>query len=317
MGKNRKQHYIPQCYLRLFSDDKKHIWTFDKEKGQEYSSTISDVCTKNDFYTISDNYISDNEDISSLSIEKDFFADEYEPKFSEYLLNINNMAIEAIQKSSNIIVLNDEQKNEFAKQIAIQWLRLPSIRYDNESTFEEFMPSMINLFSEGLAKEKNNPDIAKLNIKASIADKSVYHAKSTFLDDDLVDFYANKLSNNIWIFSYSCDGDFYTSDFPITVSPHKQGVRPICQGLAQYGAELTFPLSKNLALTIWDKEFFKDKLNDDLSLIIATPKEIRAFNSIRYFYTKRQLFCNKRNFDFIKLINQINPISLDPFSRKL
>lgn len=315
MGKNRKQHYIPQCYLRLFSDDKKHIWTFDKEKGQEYSSTISDVCTKNDFYTISDNYISDNEDISSLSIEKDFFADEYEPKFSEYLLNINNMAIEAIQKSSNIIVLNDEQKNEFAKQIAIQWLRLPSIRYDNESTFEEFMPSMINLFSEGLAKEKNNPDIAKLNIKASIADKSVYHAKCTFLDDDLVDFYANKLSNNIWIFSYSCDGDFYTSDFPITVSPHVQGVRPICQGLAQYGAELTFPLSKNLALIIWDKEFFKDKLNDDLSLKIATPKEIRAFNAVRYAYAQRQLFCNRNSFDVVKFLSKINPIFLNPFGK--
>lgn len=32
MGKDKKQHYIPQCYLRLFSDDQKHIWTFDKKR---------------------------------------------------------------------------------------------------------------------------------------------------------------------------------------------------------------------------------------------------------------------------------------------
>jgi len=315
MGKNKKQHYIPQCYLRLFSDDKKHIWTFDKEKGQEYSSAISDVCTKNDFYTISDDYITNNEQISPLSIEKDFFAVEYEPKYSEYLLYINNMALEAIHDSSNRMNLKDEQKNKFAKLIAIQWLRLPSIRYENESSFEDLMPEMLRLFSEGLAKETNNPEIAKLNIKASIVDKSVHHAKCTFLDDNLVGVYANELSKNIWIFSYSCDGDFYTSDFPITVSPHVQGVRPICQGLAQYGAELTFPLSKNLALTIWDKEFFKDKINDDLSLTIATPKEIRAFNAVRYAYAQRQLFCNKNNFDVVKSLTKTNPIFLNPFSK--
>lgn len=46
MGKDKKQHYIPQCYLRLFSNDQKHIWTFDKIKGSDYSSTITDICTK-------------------------------------------------------------------------------------------------------------------------------------------------------------------------------------------------------------------------------------------------------------------------------
>ena len=84
MGKDKKQHYIPQCYLRLFSDDQKHIWTFDKKKGSEYSSTITDICTKNDFYTISREYVESNEGISPLSLEKGFFADWYEPKFSEY-----------------------------------------------------------------------------------------------------------------------------------------------------------------------------------------------------------------------------------------
>lgn len=313
MGKDKKQHYIPQCYLRLFSDDQKHIWTFDKKKGSEYSSTITDVCTKNDFYTISEEYVESNEGVSPLSLEKDFFADWYEPKFSEYLQTINYLAIEAINSSHNIISLNDEQKFSFAKLLAIQWFRLPSIKYDNEATFDEFMPKVMRLFKEGLAKEMDNPNIAKLDVRASIADKSVYHAKNTFLKEELVGKYAAELSKNIWTFSFSKDGDFYTSDFPITVNAHEKNVRPICQGLAQYGAEVTYPLSKNLALTIWDKEYFVDKDKNDLSLCTATPKEIRAFNALRYAYAQRQLFSYKNNFEVVKYMTQFCPISLNPF----
>lgn len=315
MGKDKKQHYIPQCYLKLFSGDQKHIWTFDKKKGSEYSSTISDVCTKNDFYTISEKYVESNEGISPLSLEKDFFADWYEPKFSEYLQTINRIAVEAIDSLHDIISLNNEQKYSFARLLAIQWLRLPSIRYDNESTFDEFMPQVMQLFKEGLSKEKNNPDIAKLDVEVSIADKSVYHAKNTFLNEELVNKYAAELNKNIWTFSYSKDGDFYTSDFPITVNAHEDNVRPICQGLAQYGAELTYPLSKNLALTIWDKEYFADKGKIDLSICTATPKEIRTFNALRYAYAQRQLFSCKNNFEVVKYMTQICPISLNPFKK--
>ena len=315
MGKDKKQHYIPQCYLRLFSDDQKHIWTFDKKKGSEYSSTITDVCTKNDFYTISKEYVESNEGVSPLSLEKDFFADWYEPKFSEYLQKINHLAIEAINSSHNIISLNNEQKYSFAKLLVIQTNRLPSIKYDNESTFDEFMPKVMQLFKEGLSKEMNNPDIAKLDVEVSIVDKSVYHAKNTFLNEELVGNYAAELSKNIWTFSFSKDCDFYTSDFPITVNAHKKNVRPICQGLAQYGAEVTYPLSKNLALTIWDKEYFADKDKKDLSLCTATPKEIRTFNALRYSYAQRQLFSCKNNFEVVKYMSLFCPTSLNPFKK--
>lgn len=315
MGKDKKQHYIPQCYLRLFSDDQKHIWTFDKKKGSEYSSTITDICTKNDFYTISREYVESNEGISPLSLEKGFFADWHEPKFSEYLQTINHLAIDAINSSHNIISLNNKQKYNFAKLLVVQWFRLPSIRNDNESSFNEFVPKMMRLFKEGLSKEMNNPDIAKLDISVSIEDKSVYHAKSTFLDEELVDTFASKLCDNIWTFSYSSDGDFYTSDFPITVNAHVNNVRPICQGLAQYGAELTYPLSKNLGLTIWDTEYFTDKGKKDLSICIAISKGIRAFNILRYAYAQRQLFSSKNDFAFIKFASQICPISLNPFKK--
>lgn len=315
MGMNKKQHYIPQCYLRLFSDDGKHIWTYDKEKEQEYSSTISDVCTKNDFYKISKEYIQENQELNELSIEKDFFADYYEPKYSDALIHLNQLAEDSIKNGPKKVSLTQKERVDFATFLTIQWLRLPSIRQDNESIFDELMPRMIKLFSEGLAIEKKDHDIAKLHIEATIKDKSVYHAKCSFLDEKLVNTYAIALTNNIWMFSYSDDGNFYTSDFPITVNAHEKGVRPICQGLTQYGAELTFPLSKNLALTIWDKEYFKEKAEDDLTISLASQKEIRAFNASRYAYAQRQLFCCRKDFEFVKFVSQICPTSLNPFSK--
>lgn len=76
-----------------------------------------------------------------------------------------------------------------------------------------------------------------------------------------------------------------------------------------------YPLSKNLGLTIWDKEYFTDKGKKDLSICIATSKEIRAFNVLRYAYAQRQLFSSKNDFAFIKFASQICPISLNPFKK--
>ena len=59
--------------------------------------------------------------------------------------------------------------------------------------------------------------------------------------------FADTIANNIFVFWVSNEKDFYTSDFPIVVSPHVQNVRPMYMGLAQYGGELTFPLSPGIA----------------------------------------------------------------------
>lgn len=95
---------------------------------------------------------------------------------------------------------------------------------------------------------------------------------------------------------------FYTSDFPICVNPHKQNVKLMNMGLTQEGAELTSPISKNLMLTIWDRAFFTEKSNEDLSISVASEKEIRALNFIRYLCAKRQIYGYTDDFPYIQFV---------------
>ena len=90
-------------------------------------------------------------------------------------------------------------------------------------------------------------------------EKPALHANLSYLDNETLITFADAIANNIFVFWISKGNDFYTSDFPIVVSPHVENVRPMYMGLAQYGGELTMPLSPSLALSIYDRAFFKDQ----------------------------------------------------------
>lgn len=78
--------------------------------------------------------------------------------------------------------------------------------------------------------------------------------------------FAEAIANNIFIFGVSSVKEFYTSDFPIVVSPYVEDVRPMYMGLAQYGGYLTIPLSPEIVLSVHDREYFNDRVSLDCSL---------------------------------------------------
>lgn len=111
--------------------------------------------------------------------------------------------------------------------------------------------------------------------------------------------FAEAIANNIFVFWVSQDKDFYTSDFPIVVSPHVEGVRPMYMGLAQYGGELTMPLSPEIVLSVYDRDYFKDKESLDGCFIKADAREVRRQNLMRYYYASRHVFSYKNDFCLI------------------
>lgn len=117
--------------------------------------------------------------------------------------------------------------------------------------------------------------------------------------------FAEAIANNIFVFWVSPEKDFYTSDFPIVVSPHIEDVRPMYMGLAQYAGELTMPLSPEIVLSVYDREYFKDKESLDGCFIEADAKEVRRQNLLRYFYASRHVFSYKNDFGLIDFAYQL------------
>lgn len=52
MGDNKKQHVIPQFYLRGFSEDGKRLYQFSAKTREKHGVNIKDICTRNYFYDL-------------------------------------------------------------------------------------------------------------------------------------------------------------------------------------------------------------------------------------------------------------------------
>lgn len=302
-----RHHYIPQCYLRNFSDNGVNIYTYDKYSSTSYYARIEDRCTIDDFYRLSKGYIKENPQDTGkeLFIECDYLSSNIEPNFSKIISWLISRKEQCLKDENKNIGLSFNDKKVIAAHIAIQYLRLPIMKTDVLDTFNQIMPQMIDLFKQGIAIENNDQRFNDLDITAH-CDPALYHAGMTFMNKEFINEFAEILANNYWSFLVSGNGIFYTSDFPIVVEPHVPNVRPMYLGLAQYGAELTFPISKDIVITIWDKEYFASKRDSDCKFITVDAKEERRQNSFRYFYARRNVFSFHNDFKMIDVHKTIN-----------
>lgn len=46
----KKQHYVPQYYLRRFTDTGEGLWVYDRARKKKYKSCVGDVCERNHHY---------------------------------------------------------------------------------------------------------------------------------------------------------------------------------------------------------------------------------------------------------------------------
>ena len=228
------------------------------------------------------------------------FANTVEPYYAQFLKQLDEIMIEW-KTGKEHYRLQFIEKRELALHIVTQYFRLPQIGnyiVDDSIRTER---AYIDMMKEFMAKQAGDNEFRNLDIGIS-CEKAALHANHSFLDGELMMKFADAIAKNIFIFWTSEAPVFYTSDFPIVVSPYVQNVQSLYMGLAQYGGELTFPLSPNLVLSIFDREYFKNKEVLDGSFIQATNKEIRRQNFLRYMYATRHVFSYKNDFSLIKCI---------------
>lgn len=303
-----KQHYIPRCYLKRFSDNDKSIFTYDKQQSKAYPASMMSVCCEDDMYSISDSYIEKNNEetgshLNRLSLEHSHFANSVEPMFSQLLQSIDVIKDEWISQREQYR-LQFKEKRELALHLVTQFFRHPQLKDSTVDDYLRMEKAGIDMVKWILAKEKGDESINDLKIDVQ-CEAPVLHAQLTYLNNETLMDFAGAIASNIWMFLVSKNSDFYTSDFPIVVEPHVKNARPMYMGLAQYGGELTYPLSPSLMLVVFDKVYFKEKEEYDCTFSIADDKEIRRQNMLRYFYAKRHVFSSKKDFSLIDIIYKV------------
>ena len=266
------------------------------------------VCCEDDLYTMSEDYVKENNEkgesvINRLTIETDHFAHTQEPLYAQFLGQIDEIKEEWVTGKGHYR-LQFLEKREFALHIITQYFRMPQIGDVMVDDYLRMEKAGIDMVKEIMAVQTGNEEFRKLEVGVK-CDKSALHANLSYLDNETLMTFANAIANNIFVFWISKGNDFYTSDFPIVVSPHVENTRPLYMGLAQYGGELTMPLSPSLTVSIYDRTYFKDKAEMDGSFVEASDKEVRRQNFLRYMYAMQHVFSYKNDFSLIDFVYQL------------
>lgn len=260
------------------------------------------VCCEEDLYTMSDEYVKRNNEeakstIDKHSIESGHFAKTVEPLYSQILNQIDEIKDEWMAGKEHYRLMHVEKK-ELALHIITQYFRLPQIGDSMVDDYVRMEKAGLDMIKHIMSVQTGNEEFKKLEIGIK-CEKPALHANLSYLNNETLMSFAEAIANNIFIFWVSSEKEFYTSDFPIVVSPHVEDVRPMYMGLAQYGGELTIPLSSEIVLSVYDRGYFNDKESLDGSFIKADAKEIRRQNLLRYFYASRHVFSYKNDFSLI------------------
>ena len=149
MNEPKKQHYVPQLYLKNFSSEinPEKIYVKSKVPSKLYLANISDTAAQRNFYTVNkfeDKYILERH-----------FSSTIEPMLSSIIKIIRSKAENNLIQNG-ICILSGEEKEKLALSIIFQFLRSTNTRDYEKKLYNENLP-----IAFAKAKERFSADIKR------------------------------------------------------------------------------------------------------------------------------------------------------------
>ena len=263
MAENKKQHYVPQCYLRYFQFSKNEIYYFSKSSGLYKNKNIGSVCQIADFYTL---YNSSD----PLLIEK--LLDRKEESMLGLILDNAKKIVKTYNRSSNITFAEFKKfrKDIISRQIVIQYLRTPRYR---ESKIKNDMLSIKYEINQLLSSNKSNFKVTEIGLTC---DEPEVHS-SVITSEELIKNLTNELLTGTWELLYSLNADIYTSDEPVCIESFSNIPVSTCETL-EYFENVYYPLNPNLAIHIYRGKGTTPDRNDSFQFKILDDTELKKLN---------------------------------------
>jgi hypothetical protein len=305
---NARQHFIPQCYLKNFSENEKFVFIYSKTNEKKgYAQSIAKTACKEYFYAIPEKYLNQEilANIDSNFIEKKILADNIENFYSQLLNKIVKAASEWCVSKDRKEIFNHNERDLFAALIAIQYLRMPNIRdmyWNPQQKAQKVRNEIVDAFKKAHGDIDDSEAVA-LNRDDDYA--PVLHSEF-FLDEKLIADIQDLLIKKNWRYRIATNGTVFTSDNPILLKPHLENQIAYYEGFAMKGVEIIFPISKNIILTIWDDEVFPDYTSENNEFSILTDAELRQYNCYQYIWANEEVYSTKNDFKLIELLKLTN-----------
>ncbi|SKA11550.1 Protein of unknown function [Pilibacter termitis] len=319
-SKTKKQHYVPQFYLRKFEIEDNHgkIYAFDKKESISRQQAINNVASENYFYDHDLNKIfnaSDGEKKEELNkliennkddielIQQQYmekWLSKVEANMAPILESITRKAKKAKENQwyfKNCYCMSDSEKTTISHYVAIQFSRTKRIR---ETLSRALSDSIHAIGSKFFGIDGLSLDLDKESEKL--------HHENVLLNKETLVEIAQLVSNHIWIiYINETKIPFWTSDVAISLNAMKGS-----KGIAAEGVEILFPLGPKIMLAMYEKtslieEIGKEKHEqngieflDRRYIILANEEQVKLMNLHQLYDCSRFVFSNEDSFEFAK-----------------
>lgn len=311
MRRTKRQHYVPQSYLKRFSFDGTHLHTYiikpktssllnsTELKNLWKDISITDVCVAKDYYTIDEQNPANNKGTHAMALEKDFFQNFAEPKLNQVIEIFQNLAQKILTSKEKIasVRFTEQQKYELALCAFIQYNRSPRQRHSIEE-----VDKVIRLQHKLSCQERGLP----IDEDFKGLDVAFTHADKTYKNPYLWRQFCSRLSSYCLLLRVSDNGNFFTSDNPVVV--HKLGARGndiFNVNFYQDDFNLFFPLTLNLILEYYNPIYCPEAIQLNESISLVSKEYERRVNISQYINAEKFVFSRTNDFSlFLKPINQ-------------
>jgi hypothetical protein len=300
--KHTKQHFIPVCYLRGFSANDKTLYVYDKQISKAYCKAIEKIGYAENLYRIDKKYLNKQlkDPIDENHYETEYFAKNIESEYNRILIDIKRRAQEWLaHKNPTSAFSSNVDKDHFAAYVGIQYLRLPWVREMHYNSYEKAQDKRMEIIKAFLISE--NPELEQsrdLKFKHDERYGAVLHS-FLYSDPEVVNTTQDRLLKKSWTIWVSPKNNLFTSDNPLIVINRLRVDAP-AGDLTMHGAQIIFPISGNLALSMWDHDGFDHGKHvlDGFNLI--TSQEMRTHNLYQYLNARRHVYQAGSDFSIIK-----------------
>jgi len=293
MPKAKKQHYVPQFYLKRFTQDGKQLFVFDKFARTTFKSNISNVASERYFYDIPHGIAA--EDVDPQSVEK---------VLSNIEADFSNVIEDVLRTADGRERIDCDQKLAMAFFITIQILRTQEFR----SLYTELVEKGAKAVLDKIVQVKMSdvsPDEYRVQFNQKTA--SLEQAKFMF-NPAILNGLVQVLNNHIWIVGTNeTTQPLYTSDSPVVKRAHKKHPFVSCSGLASEGIEIAFPITPKHVLILCERTLFRHYAKWDCKSMSLDADNVTYYNCLQVFQSYRQLYCPSNEFSLAEGICNEHP----------
>ena len=300
---HKRHHYVPVCYLRNFTLDDKIAWIYNKGVSKSYPKNINDIFVLDNFYTIDESFLpkEHTEEVNPLSLELNYFARDIESQYTQFL----NVFIPFIDKWINdenyrilMPCLPDDYVEHIAFQMIIQYLRTPEARLESSEIVKQ-AKFMLHVYAQcGFFDGKKKEEI-EIDIKKEFG--PVIDQMMVCFQPNMIKEWVELLKNKIWTIYVSEEKHFITSDSPVVLDRKKSSQHGFwC--LNEKGLKISYPITKNVSVILWDRESYSHFSSLDRRIIFAEPIQVLIENIYMYVWAKELVTTTEEESDWFKCI---------------